>query len=88
MSEFTKNCLLGIKSREDIECVCCTCQKYVKQRKIPPLSVINGCKFPEIPLELNLTEMEERLISPRIPFMQLMEKPRAGQKSLRGNPLM
>lgn len=85
MSEFTKNCLLGIKSNEDIEWVCCTCQKYLNLRKIPPLSVKNGCKFPEIPPELKLTEMEERLISPRIPFMQLMEKPRGGQKSLRGN---
>lgn len=85
MSEFTKNCLLGIKSNEDIEWVCCTCQKYLNLRKIPPLSVKKGCKFPEIPPELKLTEMEERLISPRIPFMQLMEKPRGGQKSLRGN---
>lgn len=76
---------MGIKSNEDIEWVCCTCQKYLNLRKIPPLSVKNGCKFPDIPPELKLTEMEERLISPRIPFMQLMEKPRGGQKSLRGN---
>lgn len=41
--------------------------------------------FPEKPPDLNITELEERLISPRIPFMQLVEKPRGGQKSLRGN---
>lgn len=76
---------MGIKSNEDIEWVCCTCQKYLNLRKIPPLSVKNGCKFPEIPPELKLTEMEECLISPSIPFMQLMEKPRGGQKNLRGN---
>ncbi|XP_069114560.1 uncharacterized protein [Argopecten irradians] len=41
--------------------------------------------FPQKPEELEITEMEERLISPRIPFMQLCEKPRGGQRSLRGN---
>lgn len=37
------------------------------------------------PKELELTELEERLVSPRIPFMQLREKPRGGQLSINGN---
>lgn len=41
--------------------------------------------FPEKPPDLNITAFEERLISPRILFMQLVEKPRERQKSLRGN---
>lgn len=61
------------------------CHKYIKMGKTPAFSVINGFRFPRKPPELDITEMEERLISPRIPFMQLMEKPRGGQKSLRGN---
>lgn len=52
---------------------------------MPVCSVRNGFVFPERPPKLKITEMEERLISPRIPFMQIMEKPRGGQKGLRGN---
>lgn len=52
---------------------------------MPSCAAINGFRFPEKPTELNITEMEERLITPRIPFMQVMEKPRGGQRSLKGN---
>ena len=41
--------------------------------------------FPYKPDELNLTSLEERLISPRIPFMQIRELPRGGQLSIHGN---
>ena len=35
--------------------------------------------------KLDITEMEERLITPRMPFMQVMEKPRGEQRNLKGN---
>ena len=41
--------------------------------------------FPYKPDVLNLTSLEERLISPRIPFMQIGELPRGGQLSIHGN---
>ena len=41
--------------------------------------------FPNKPDILNLTSLEERLISPRIPFMQIRELPRGGQLSIHGN---
>jgi hypothetical protein len=42
--------------------------------------------FPEKPEALkNLTPLEERLISPRIPFMQVRELPSGGQLSIHGN---
>ena len=41
--------------------------------------------FPEKPVLLDLTPLEERLVSPRIPFMQVRELPRGGQLSLHGN---
>ena len=41
--------------------------------------------FPNKPDLLNLTPLEERLISPRIPFMQIHELPRGGQLSIHGN---
>ena len=41
--------------------------------------------FPEKPDVLNLTSLEERLVAPRIPFMQIRELPRGGQLSIHGN---
>ena len=41
--------------------------------------------FPYKPDVLNFTSLEERLISPRIPFMQIRELPRGGQLSIHGN---
>lgn len=78
-------CLTGFKSVNDTEWICHTCHRNLKAGKIPSFAVVNGMGFPEKPPDLNITELEERLISPRIPFMQLVEKPRGGQKSLRGN---
>ena len=41
--------------------------------------------FPVKPQCFNLTPLEERLISRRIPFMQIRELPRGGQLSIHGN---
>lgn len=35
--------------------------------------------------ELELTQLEERLVAPRISFMQIREKPGGGQLSVKGN---
>ena len=43
-------------------------------------------KWPDKPQELNLHQLEERLIALRIPFMQIRELPRGGQYSLRAIP--
>lgn len=65
--------------------VCITCFHYLRLEKIPPCSKVNGLEFPARPKELDLTSLEERLVAPRIPFMQLREKPRGGQLSISGN---
>lgn len=41
--------------------------------------------FPKKPAVLDLTPLEERLVSPRIPFMQIRELPRGGQLLIHGN---
>ena len=41
--------------------------------------------FPEKPELLNLTPLEERLISPRTPFPQIRKLSRGGQLSIHGN---
>lgn len=80
-SEFVRKFLLGIKSVGDIEWICVTCSRNLKSKKIPSCSVKNGFFLPGKPPDLNISEMEERLISPRNPFMQIMEKPRVVKKS-------
>ena len=75
-------CQYGVQKSEII---CNTCHKYLKEEKVPPCSLMNGFGFPNKPPELDLTPLEERLIAPRIPFMQLREKPRGGQLSITGN---
>ena len=53
--------------------------KFKRQQKA------NGIHFPEKPEVLDLTPLEERLISPCIPFMQIRELPRGGQLTIHGN---
>ena len=70
----------GIKSIDDIEWICCTCHSNLKSGKLPSCAKANKMTFPEKPDVLkNLTPLEERLISPRIPFMQVRELPSGGQ---------
>ena len=67
------------------EWVCHTCLSALRESRPPNLSVANGMKWQDKPLELNLHQLEERLIALRIPFMQIRELPRGGQYSLKGN---
>ena len=57
----------------------------IRDGKVPNLLVANGMKWPDKPPELDLHQLEERLISLRIPFMQIRELPRGGQYTLKGN---
>lgn len=78
-------CLTDLKSMDNKEWVCKTCLLAVQQDKIPTCSLANDIKFPPIPEELKLTHLEERLISPRLAFMQLKELPRGVQLNSKGN---
>ena len=67
------------------EWVCHTCLTALRNSNVPKLSVVNGMKWPEKSRELDLHQLEERLIALRIPFMQTRELPRGTQYSLKGN---
>ncbi|KAK3108678.1 hypothetical protein FSP39_013177 [Pinctada imbricata] len=77
--------LTGLLSVNNKEWICSTCISNIRKNAIPKLSVLNGMKWPEKPPELNLHPMEERVISLRIPFMQMRELPRGGQYCVKGN---
>ena len=78
LSLLTK-CLTGYTSVANLEWICNTCLFNIRQGKIPKLSFINGMTFPQKPQELNLNNLEERLISLRIPFMQIRALNSGGQ---------
>ena len=61
-------------SVNDEEWICHMCVEALRDGKIPKLSVANGMKWPDKPPELDLHQLEERLISLRIPFMQIRER--------------
>jgi hypothetical protein len=51
---------------------CTTCRQALGRNTIPQLAAFNGFKYPPIPAHLpKLDLVSERLISPRIPFMQI-----------------
>lgn len=83
--KIVQSCITGVKSANNTEWICNTCHLNINQGKLPTCSKANGMGFPDKPATLDLTPLEERLVSPRIPFMQIRELPRGGQLSIHGN---
>ncbi|KAK3918379.1 Integrin alpha-PS5 [Frankliniella fusca] len=66
--------------------VCSTCANHIKKGKVPHFAATNGLVFDPLPQELTgLTTLEERLVSARIPFMQIRELGYQKQLGLKGN---
>lgn len=58
----------------DTTYICTTCRAQSKKDKVPTLKVTNGLEFPDIPKVLQeLTPLEERMVSPVVPFMQIRD---------------
>ena len=84
--EILDLCLTGLKSIDNTEWICGTCHSNLKAGKLPTCAKANKMTFPEKPDVLkDLTPLQERLTSPRIPFMQVRELPSGGQLSIHGN---
>ena len=80
-----KACVTSTASIYNTKWICSTCQSKLRNGKLPDCSKANKMGFPVKPQCLNLTLLDERLISPRIPFIQIRELPRGGQLSIHGN---
>lgn len=81
-----RDCVKGIKSVNGMEYICYQCNNYLKNSEVPPCFFGKNMSFPNVPDELkNLTQLEQLLISPRIPFMKIRELPRGGQLGIKGN---
>ena len=57
----------------DQVCLCSNCNNCIKQKKLPKYSLAReGLKFPNVPDSIKiLTDLEERFVCPRIPFMTI-----------------
>ena len=56
------------------EWVCHTCLGSLRDGEVPKLYVTNGMKWPNRPPELDLHQLEERLIALRIPLKRVATK--------------
>ncbi|XP_062615034.1 uncharacterized protein LOC134276764 [Saccostrea cucullata] len=84
-AEIKRKYLTNTKSVNGQEWICNTCNSSLKESRTPKLSIANGMIWIQKPSELNLLPLEERLVSLRIPFMQIRELPRGGQYCVKGN---
>ena len=80
-----QNKLLNKTSVNNVEWLCQTSNKHLKNNKVPPCAAINGMKFPIKPSFFDLNELECRLLAPRIAFQKLMQAPRGKQLKINGN---
>ena len=52
---------------------CLTCDYHIKKKKVPDMATSNGLGFRDLPEYLtDLTPLEERLVSPVLPFLYIM----------------
>ena len=72
-------------SKDGKKWICKTYRNSVKEGKIPKLSIENKMGLSELPPQLKLYSMEERLIAPGIVFMLLQDHPIGGQTFVQGN---
>ena len=75
----------GMFSDDGREWLCITCRKHIEKGQLPHLALGNGLEFPEVHSSiLALNDVEERLVSPRIPFISIRTV-FDGQQKIRGN---
>ena len=78
-------CITGVKSFDEKEWICHTCANSILHNRLPKLSSANYLTFAPQPSELDLNQLEERLVSPVNTFFQLRELPSGRQTGIRGN---
>ena len=77
--------LQSVRSADDIEWICQTCNNHLKKGRVPPCAIANGMQFPRKPSFFDLNELECRLIAPRLAFQKIFQAPRGGQLKITGN---
>jgi hypothetical protein len=63
--------------------MCHTCKRYIKRNKMPKISIMNALQIYERPSFLNLTEVENVMIAPRINFIKMIKLPVSRMKGIK-----
>ena len=84
-NEAVLKCLPVGGHRSGKDWVCRTCHYHLKKNKIPPCAVKNNMNFPLKPECLDLTELEWKLVSPRLVFQKRHKAARGKQWKIHGN---
>ena len=75
-----------LKSRDGQYRICKTCHKYAVGGKLNRIALSMGLDFPKVPGEIrSLNDLEERLCSPRIPFITIRPLEWDGQQRIKGS---
>ena len=77
--------LQSIRSVDDTEWICQTCNNHLKKGRVPPCAIANGVQFPEKRTFFYLNKLECRLIAPQLAFQKIFQAPRGGQLKITGN---
>ena len=77
--------LRSVRSVDDTEWICQTCNNHLKKGRVPPCAIANGMQFPEKPPFFDLNELECRLIAPRLAIQKIFQAPKGGQLKITGN---
>jgi hypothetical protein len=79
------DCLTGLIGPNGYENVCHGCYKHLCAGRRPKLNPLNLPDFPVMPDALEgMTDMENHLVAPRIPFIKIYSLPRGGQRGVHG----
>jgi hypothetical protein len=82
---FPPGSLTSLLSKDGKEYICTTCNRKLSKGKLPLCAPQNVPDFPILPEPLrDLTDLENHLLAPRIPFMQVRMLPRGKQFQLSG----
>ena len=82
VNDAIKKCISSVNAGY----VCKTCYNSLKRNNIPKCAIANKMDFPILPSNLNDTsQLEWRLVSPRLIFPKLQEAPRGKQLRINGN---
>jgi hypothetical protein len=77
--------LTNLSGPDGIRRLCNTCYSSFRRRKAPRMCEANMPDLPVILEELqDMTDMENHLVLPRIPFMKVYALPRGGQRGVHG----
>jgi hypothetical protein len=80
-----KYALTNLSGSDGVRRLCNTCYSSFRRRKAPKMCEANMPDLSVVPKELqDMTNMENHLVSPRIPFMKVYALPRGGQHGVHG----